>query len=119
VLRTGSLYLLSWFLFLIGTLVHADVTVTATVDRNQVSFGESITLTISVASSESLVVGDQRLPELDGFELINQWSGRESRSVFSGGKFQFLQTQKFNYMLQTTKKGKLTIPPVDVVANNK
>lgn len=119
--RTGRVPFLFAFalLFLQPWAAHADVTVTATVDRNEVAFGESVNLTVNVSSDESLVVGDTRLPEIDGFELVNQFSGRESRSVFSGGKFQFLQTQKFTYMLQTIKKGRLQIPPIEVVANNK
>ena len=119
--RSGITFVLSFLLALLSWAAPASagVTVTATVDRNEVSFGESINLTIAVSADESLVVNDQKLPELDGFELINQFSGRESRSVFSGGKFQFLQTQNFTYMLQTNKKGNLTIPPVEVVANGK
>ncbi|MEQ1876665.1 MAG: BatD family protein [Bdellovibrionia bacterium] len=113
--RIGS-FLIAMFL---QSVALAGVTVTATVDRNEVSYGDSINLQVAVSADESLVIGDQRLPDIDGFALINQSSGRESRSVFSGGKFQFLQTQNFNYMLQTTKKGTLTIPPVEVVANNK
>jgi hypothetical protein len=118
VVRTGSWWFAFLNVFLLALTLQASVEISATVDRNQVAVGDMITLTISLSSGESLVVGDQRLPELDGFELVNQWSGRESRSVFSGGKFQFLQTQKFHYSLQATKKGKLTIPPVEVVANN-
>lgn len=106
-------------LLLIAISAWAEVGVVATVDRNQIGVGDTLTLTISVNADESLAVGDQRLPELDGFDLIQQFSGRESRSVFTGGKFQFLQTQKFNYVLQANKEGKLVIPPVEVVANNK
>src|SRR4051812_10912136 len=72
----GALFVSFALGFFASARASADVSVTATVDRNEVSAGEAVVLTISVASSESLVVGDQTLPQLDGFDLVNQFAGR-------------------------------------------
>lgn len=127
--RTGNLFLLDtvflrpllyWMLLplmLIGINVHAETEVHSTVDRNKMALGDTFTLTISVASDASISVQEPRLPDLEGFELLNTWTGSKTRSTFSNGQFQVERAKKFNYMLAPKKKGKLKIQRAEVVAD--
>ncbi|MGE3975288.1 MAG: BatD family protein [Bdellovibrionales bacterium] len=108
-----------YILFLFSFAAYAEPKVVATVDQNEVGLGDSFTLTISVNSDSTMSIGDHRLPQLDGLDLISQFPMRESRSVYNNGKFEYLQTQKYNYVFQTNKMGTIVIPPVEMVVNNK
>lgn len=96
-----------------------SVSVSATVDRNEMSQGDTLTLTVSVNSSSSVGLENPKLPDLKGFDLLNTWTGSETRSTFSNGKFNVEKTQNFNYMLQPNHLGKLTIGSTEIIANGK
>ncbi len=101
-------------IFLSAVAFGEEAQVTAVVDRNQISVGDVIHLTISVKSSDSRQIEEPRLNGLDGFDLINTSSGVETRSSFINGRFLTEQSRHFTYMLAANKKGTLTIPPVTV-----
>ncbi len=103
-----------------STLSYANnLKVQSTVDRNEMGVGDTFTLSVEVSSDSSLNVEDPRLPDLQAFELLNQWSGVESRSTFSNGTFEVVQSKTFNYMLATTKAGTFSIAPIQVVVEGK
>lgn len=114
---------LSYFIFLFSLSTQAAVTAQSTVDRNEMGMGDTLTLTISLSSSESLEVQEPRLQSLDGFELVNAWnsSSTASKLVQGNGGFQFetIRRQDFNYMITPTRTGAITIPSVEVVAGGK
>lgn len=114
-----ALFPLMFFSLMLPSLVWAGVQLEATVDRNKINEGEALTLTISVTSDESFNLQEPRLPSLEGFQLINQWSGSEARSTFSGGKFQTVRTRRFNYRLAVPRKGKYLIGKAEVIVNGK
>lgn len=109
-----------FFLFITVIAQAKDaVSVSASVDRNEVGVGETFTYSISVSSESSINVTDPRLPQLDGFELINSWTGSESRSTFTNGKFEVQQSRHFNYMLAASRQGEITIAASQVVVEGK
>ncbi len=95
------------------------VTVSATVDRNQVGLGDVINLTVAVGAQNSIQVEEPSLPPLSGFEVINKSSGVETRSSFINGKFLTTQSRNFNFLLAVQQKGALTIPAIPVVVEGK
>lgn len=107
-------------LFLLPLVARAqDVSVTATVDRNQVGVGDVINFTISVSAKNSQQVDEPRLQGMDGFELINTSSGVETRSAFVNGQFITESSRNFTYLMAVTKKGTLTIPAISVGVDGK
>jgi hypothetical protein len=102
-----------------SAVAWAEPKVVATVDSNEIGLGETVTLTITVTSDSTMSIGDHRLPQIDNMELIQQFPTRESRSVYTNGKFEFVQTQRYNYVFQASQKGAVTIPPIEIVVNNK
>ncbi len=96
-----------------------DVSVTATVDRNQVGIGDVINYTISVAAKNSVQVDEPRLQGMEGFDLINTSSGVETRSSFENGRFITEQSRNFTYLLSVNRKGELVIPAMTVNVDGK
>lgn len=113
----GCALLLPLIAFFVSAQSPSQVEVLATVDRNQMSEGDTFTLTISVSSSESFNVSEPRLPNLENFDLINHWKGSESQSTFINGKFQVHRKQTFNFMLAPKKTGTLRIAEAEVNVN--
>lgn len=100
---------------------ESDVSVKATVDRNQLSPDDTFQLTISVSSSDDVTASQPTLPPMNDFEILNEWTGSESRTSFvtgSGGmKRQTVQTTNYNFLLQPKREGNLTIGGADVIAD--
>ena len=108
------------FLFIFSQMVHADnVSVSSIVDRNKMGVGDTFTLSITVSSESSVSAQEPQLPILENLDLINSWTGVESRSTFVNGKFQVERKQTFNYMLSPQKVGKVKIDPVKIEVNGK
>jgi|SaaInlStandDraft_5_1057022.scaffolds.fasta_scaffold05496_3 hypothetical protein len=99
--------------------MFAGISVEAIVDRTEMLEGDTFTLTIEVASSETKGVNEPRLPNMAEFDLLQTWRSSETSSVYTNGKFQVNIKQKFNYTLSPKKKGKLTLPAFSVVVDSK
>jgi hypothetical protein len=99
----------------------SDVEVMSSVDRNQLSPDDTFQLTISVSSSEDVTVSQPTLPPINDFEILNEWTGTESRTSFvsgSGGmKRKTVQTTNYNFLLQPKREGTLTIGGAEVVVD--
>lgn len=109
--RIGStLFLLLWSVF-----ARAGVEVSATVDTNRLSLGEALTYSINVETTDSVGIGNPRLPDLEGFNIVNKYDGLQSRSTFVNGQFQFLQTYNFSFVLSPIKQGRLIIGASEIV----
>jgi hypothetical protein len=104
-----------WLLLLLFAIpASADVSVTATVDQNRVTFGESVTFTITVNGSRD---GAQpAIPAVDGL----QFAGPAVNSQFSFGTGGTRSSVSFVYQLTPTRAGEFTIPaiPVAVAGQN-
>ncbi len=118
--KIGNLFL-SLLIFLVASSVFAakPVQVTSSVDRSQMGVGDTFTYTIQVSSEESVSTVEPKLPELSGFELINSWTGVESRSSFANGTFEVVQSRQFNYMLSVQKAGTFTLGAATVMVDGK
>ena len=116
-----------FYLFILTILFSfsalAQVNVQATVDRNEMGMGDTLTLSISVTSKESVEAQEPRVPQLNGFELVNSWnsSSTSSRLVQGNGGMQFetQRRQDFNYMITPQRSGTLSIPGFEVIVDGK
>lgn len=121
--KIGNGFALLMFSFLVSVSAWAKVDVQAIVDRNEMGVGDSFTLSVVVSSEESVDVGDPRIPDLKGFELLNSWrtSGSSQRLMQTPQGMQFLvqRTDQYSYLLAAKQKGTYTINAFEVVVNGK
>jgi hypothetical protein len=96
-IKKNLIYILLSIFFILPAM--AQVKVEAVVDRNEMSEGDTFTLSIVVSSDNSLDVSEPRLVGLKNFDLLNSWSTNESHSSYTNGKFVASIKKKFNYML--------------------
>lgn len=113
--KIGSIILF----FLCLNVFAQEQKVTATVNSNQAGLNQNLIYRITVESDESGAVGEPRLPDLEGFELVNRSQGMEARSEFINGKFSFVRKQVYTYILKPKKSGTLTIGRAEVVVGDK
>lgn len=107
-------------LSLVSTVSAAQAPkVSATVNRNEARVGQPIVYNIIVEGADSGSVGEPRLPDLVGFELVHKSQGMEARSEFVNGKFSFVRKQVYTYHLVPRKSGQLLIGRADVVVGEK
>jgi len=104
-------------------LSFADVQVSATVDRNEMGMGDTVTLSVSIKSDEPIQTDEPRVPHLNGFQLVHNYNdGGESMQLRSGpGGMQFEKTyrQNFNYVLTPDRPGTVTIPGFELTVDGK
>lgn len=92
-----------------ASTVHADVvTVTASLDRNQISQEDQVLLTLSVAGAGSSAV--LQMPNLPDFDVAS--NGKSARVSIINGTMSS-QTD-YSFVLQPRKAGELTIGPATV-----
>ena len=113
-------FLVTWIGVFISLDSFARVQVTATVDRNSVQEGDFILYSIRVtAKNQTVQVGDPRLPDLEGFDLVSKNESMESRHEFVNGEIQALVTQSYNYTLVAPKRGQFKLAPAEVIVDGK
>jgi hypothetical protein len=100
-----------------------SIGVQATVDRNEMGLGDSLQLTISVSSTENVDVGEPKVPQLKGFNLLNSGSSTSTSTKLvqgaNGMQFQTLKRYDFIYLLGAQQKGNLTIPAFEVLVEGR
>jgi hypothetical protein len=100
-------------LLMTATSAFADVSVVASVDRNHVAFGESVTLTIAVQGTQS---GAQpSIPKIDGLSF----DGPSTQTSFSLNNGQASQSISFVYQITPSRTGAFTIPALEVNVDGK
>jgi hypothetical protein len=87
---------------------HADVSVTASVDRNHIAFGESLTLTVSVQGTQG--GAEPSVPRVDGLAF----AGPSTHTSFSFVNGQTSQSVNFTYQVTASRMGEFTIPAIEV-----
>jgi hypothetical protein len=90
----------------------ADVSVVASVDRNHIAFGESVTLTISVQGTQDAAPS---IPHADGL-TFNGPSTQTRISIVNG---QTSQSADFIYQVTPTRMGEFTVPSIGVTVSGK
>ncbi|HXI84416.1 MAG TPA: BatD family protein [Verrucomicrobiae bacterium] len=104
-------YLIIGFL-LAATRVFADVSVVASVDRNRIGFGESVTLTVAVQGAHN---GEPSIPRVDGLTF----NGPSTSTSFSFVNGQTSQSISYTYQVTPGRTGEFTIPAIGVDVGGK
>lgn len=90
----------------------SELNLTASVDRAEVSLGETLALTVSVHGENIGDVPSPTLPELPDFDIVGRSSSQETSIQFINGKMTQQQGIHFTYTLAPKKIGKSIIGPV-------
>jgi hypothetical protein len=97
---------------LAATRVFADVSVVASVDRNRIGFGESVTLTVAVQGAHN---GEPSIPKVDGLTF----NGPSTSTSFSFVNGQTSQSISYTYQVTPGRTGEFIIPAIRVnIGNN-
>ena len=92
---------------------RADVSVNASVDRNHIAFGESVTLTISVQGTQG--GAEPSIPRVDGLAF----AGPSTQTSVSIVNAQMSQSISFAYQVTPSRMGDFTIPAFEVNVGGK
>jgi len=96
-------------LLLLTTKVFADISISASVDKNVVSLGEQVTLQV-VVSGDTTNIPQPKIPQIQDFQIYS--SGRsQSISIING---QVSSSVTFTYILSPNRIGEFEIPPITV-----
>ncbi len=121
--KTGNFLFFLSFIFFGLFAQAAGTTVQSTVDRNEMGLGDTFTLTVAVTSSEDVDIQDPRLPDLDGFDLLNNWQSNAVAQKLvntpSGMQFQTQRRKEFHYQMSPKKTGTLSVGSFEVVIGGK
>ena len=119
----SSFIVIFFFVLATSAAASAQVNVQATVDSNEVALGENLSLNVTVSSSENVDIQEPRVPDLDGFDLLNSsQSTAVSQKLVQTDKGMQFQTQRrkeFNYLLSPRREGQLSIASFEVVVDGK
>lgn len=122
-IKIGKNIIFLFTFFYSAFLWASEAKVIATVDRNEMGLGDTFQLSISVQSQESFEVSEPRVPQLQGFDLVNASMSNSTSSKLVRGQhgmqFETVRQQDFIYMLSPKKTGSLQIPGFEVVVNGK
>lgn len=121
-IKTGNLFTFLC-LFFFSLSVSAATTVQSGADRTELATGETFNVTVSVVSTEDVNIQEPRIPELDGFELLNNFQAtavsQKLVQTSSGMKFETQRRKEFTYTLTPTKTGNLSVSSFEVVVDGK
>src|ERR1035438_2675221 len=84
---------------LTATRLFADVSVVASVDRNRIGFGESVTLTVAVQGAHN---GEPSIPKVDGLTF----NGPSKSAILSSVNGQTSQSVSFTYQVTPERTGR-------------
>ena len=106
-----------------AAVASAATTVQSSVDRNEMGLGDTFTLTISVSSNDDVDIQEPRSPDLDGFDMLNNWNSTAVAQKLipanGGMKFETQRRKEFHYMLSPRRKGTLSVGAYEVVVDGK
>lgn len=121
--KTGNILFFLTFLVMSVLAQAAGTTVQSSVDRNEMGLGDTFTLSVAVTSTEDIDLQDPRLPDLEGFELLNSWQSnavaQKLVSTPSGMQFETQRRKEFHYQLSPRKIGTLSVGSFEVVISGK
>lgn len=90
----------------------------ATVDRNEVAYGESFTLTLTL-EGEVDKVPDPTLPGLADFKIIGSSQSRSTSVSIINGRMTRKSRVEFIYRIRPKRRGTLTIPSARITIGGK
>ncbi len=92
-------------------LVAAELSLSASVDRDRVGLGEQVQLTVTVSGTNIGSVPRPELPSLPDFDNLGSTSSQSTSISFVNGRMTQEQTTSFVFFLAPKKTGELTIGP--------
>jgi len=96
----------------------AAPSVTATVDRDHVSVGEQVTLTITVSDNQGHDVRPPSIASLPGMDVDGPLGPSTSQEFrMGGGQTMRRVTTSYTYYLQARQSGECSIPPLGVIVD--
>ncbi|PKL39305.1 MAG: hypothetical protein CVV41_21450 [Candidatus Riflebacteria bacterium HGW-Riflebacteria-1] len=108
--RTTKILMLMLLLMLVGVHQAAALSIEAEVDRNEVGFGESlnlvVTLTQELGSGRTQTIGLPRIGSIPGFDIASTRSGQSTSFINGVGQAR----SQVLYELVPQEPGKFTIP---------
>ena len=104
------IFLVSALLFLASPSYAADISVTARVDKHQVTLDDTLTLTV-IVEGETRSLPAPEIPPISGFRTYSS-SRSQNISIVNGEIF---ASVTFRYILVPQSIGKVTIPSIQVV----
>ncbi len=121
----GKMKKIGRILFLIlfwSCVTRADVSVKAELYPEEVGVGDQARVVVTINSNEDFEAGEPDFPLVDGIKILQaQNGGRSSSSRMNivNGKTDFSKTitQNYEYIIEFSKKGFLTIPSISVNVN--
>lgn len=110
------------FLGLRSAFASPEVNVSVEVNPENPVLGEQFQVELTIQSNEELQIEDPEFPQTEGLNLLQAQNGGQSSSArmnIINGKTEFSKTviQRYDYILQATKMGVITIPSFKVIAN--
>ena len=117
------LFFILFSLSAVGTLAANGTVVQAQVDRNEMSLGDTFTMTVAVVSSEDVEIQEPRVPDLDGFDLLNSWQStaiaQKLINTSSGMQFETQRRKEFHFLLSPKRDGTLSLSSFEIVVGEK
>jgi len=98
-----------FIVLLLATKNFAEISISASVDKNVISLDEYVTLQV-VVSGETTNVPQPNVPQLQDFQIYS--SGRSQSISIINGRVSTSVT--FNYILSPRRVGEFEIPPISV-----
>lgn len=120
--RTGKMVLFAFFT-LFSFSLQAEVLVKASVDRHQLSVGETFTLHVTLTSNQSVRADTPPMPIIKKVRKLHSWISQQTQSsVFNNGKkvnFKNVYITHYNFQYEVKKKGQVVIDPIEVKVKKK
>ncbi len=104
-------FLLYIFLFFSINLFSGDISLSASIDRNEISMGDQIYYSLTI--NGSLNAPKPKIPEVEGLSIYSAGSS-SSISIINGKVESYL---KLTYVVTPDREGSFRIPPAEIVNN--
>ncbi len=121
--RTGKAFLIFLISFLVCFDALAGLKVQSFADRKEMGLGDTLDVTVSVSSNESVSSDEPKLPDMPNFQILNAFTSSSTSSKLIQGargmEFETLKTIEYHYQVSPKKEGTLSIPAFEVVVDGK
>lgn len=120
--KIASFLVILFFAFL-SSVAPAATTVQTSVDREEMGVGDTFTVTVAVVSTEDVSIQEPRIPDLDGFDLLNNWQSnavaQKLVQTSQGMQFETQRRREFHYQFAAKRQGTLSLSAFEIVIDGK
>lgn len=121
--RIGKSFCVYVCFILLAEFANAKVSVAARPDRDEMGLGDTISIYLTVTTTENEEIGEPKLPSLDGFQLVDSGQSQSSSmklEVINGAMNYTKSTvYEFSYRLAAQRVGTLKVDSIEVPAGGK